>query len=200
VRLGWFVPFGSAYAQGVLAEGSSIPVLVAVPWRDYVSSGPSFELNAGVRLARNYNAFVLWERAQLGSGSAESKLRGGQSGGDTDYFALGLRATSNPNRLGFLTEIAVGYRQARATWDDGTEYRMTGGVLEGRIGIGADIRFSPLFTLSPLVSVGVGSFDRFRVVAPGGASYDRIGPNDAPAGHGWVGLSVGGHVDLFGVK
>jgi hypothetical protein len=199
-RLGWFVPFGSAYAQGVLDQASEIPVLVSVPWRDYVSSGPSFELDAGARISRNYNVFALWERAELGSGRAESQLRGGQTGGDTDFFALGLRATSNPDRLGFITEISVGYRQARATWNDGTEYRMTGGVLEGRIGIGADIRFNPMLTLSPLLSVGVGSFDRFRVVAPGGASYDRMGPNDAPGGHGWVGLSVGGHVDLFGTK
>jgi hypothetical protein len=199
-RLGWFVPFGSAYAQGVVDEASGIPVLVSVPWKHYVSSGPSFELNAGARISRNYNLFALWERAELGSGSTESDLRGGQSGGDTDFFALGLRATSNPNHLGFITEIAVGYRQARATWEDGTEYRMTGGVLEGRIGVGADIRFSPLLTLSPLISVGVGSFDRFRVVAPDGTSYDRIGPNDAPGGHGWFAITMGGHVDLFGTK
>jgi hypothetical protein len=197
-RLGWFVPFGSAYAMGVEDAATGLPVLVSVPWKNYVSSGPSFELDAGARISRNYNVFALWERAFLGSGKAEAALHGGQDGGDTDFFALGLRATSDADGLGFLTELAVGYRQARARWNDGTEYRMTGGVLEGRLAIGADIRLNPMLSVGPMLAVGVGSFDRFRVVVPGGASYDQIGPDDSPGGHAWLSLALGGHVDLLG--
>jgi hypothetical protein len=199
VRLGWLMPFGSAYARAVKDPYGDL-ILQSVPWKDYVSSGPAFELNAGVRLARAYSAFGLWERAELGSGSAESKLYGGQKGGDTDYFALGLRASSNPDAIGLVTELAIGYRQARARWKDGTELRMTGGVLEGRIGVGADIRLGPQLSLSPMLELGVGSFDRLRRVAPGGASYNQLGVNDSPGSHGWLTLGIAAHADLLGAK
>ena len=65
--------------------------------------------------------------------------------GDTDYWAISLRATSDADSIGVLTELALGYRQARAKWEDGSELQMTGGVLEGRIGVGADVRLSPVF-------------------------------------------------------
>jgi hypothetical protein len=198
-RLGWFLPFGSTYAHAV-PDGYGNLILTSVPWQAYLHSGPAFELDAGLRLARNYNLFALWQRAELTSGSAETHLYGGQHGGDSDFFGGGLRATSDADRIGLFSEIAVGYRQARAVWEDGTELRMTGGVLEGRIGIGADFRMSPAFTLSPELELGVGSFDRVRRVAPGGGSYDLIGPYDSPASHGWFMVSVGGYVDLFGAE
>ena len=199
VRLGWFVPFGSAYAHGV-RDADGILILAPVPWKNYLSSGPAFELDVGVRLARAYNLFGLWQRAELGSGNVENKLYGGQAGGDTDYFAVGLRASSDADSIGLVTELAIGYRQARAVWNDGTELRMTGGVLEGRIGVGADIRLSSVLSVSPLLELGVGSFDRLRRVTAGGASYDQLGVNDAPGSHGWVTLGVGGHADLLGGK
>jgi len=198
-RLGWFVPFGSAYAHGV-RDPDGFLILAPVPWKNYVSSGPAFELDAGVRLARAYNLFGLWQRAELGSGSVENDLYGGQKGGDTDYFAVGLRASSDADSIGLVTELAIGYRQARAVWNDGTELRMTGGVLEGRIGVGADIRLSSILSLSPLLELGVGSFDRLRRVTSTGASYDQLGVNDAPGSHGWVTLGIGGHADLLGGK
>jgi hypothetical protein len=197
-RVGWFFPFGSAYASGVRDPVTGVVYLGSVPWTNFVSSGPAFEIDAGVRLGRNYNLFGFWERAQLMSSSKSEHLYGGQNGGDSDYWALALRATSDADSIGVLTELALGYRQARAKWEDGSELQMTGGVLEGRIGIGADVRLSPVFSLQPIVAVGVGSFDRMKHVAPGGGSYDLIGPNDATASHGWVTFSVAGSADLFG--
>lgn len=198
-RLGWFIPFGSAYARGALDPLGNV-ILTGVPWKDYVSSGPDFELDAGMRLGRYYQVFALWQRAELSSGGTEKHLYGGQHGGDSDFFALSLRATTDADRVGLVTEVAVGYRQARASWADGSELRMTGGVLEGRLGLGADIRLSPVFTLSPLIELGVGSFDRVRRVVPGGGSYDLIGPDDAPGSHGWFTFGVGGYADLLGVR
>jgi hypothetical protein len=197
-RLGWFVPFGNVFAQGTPA-GEYI-VLDGVPWSDYASSGPMFEIDVGMRLARSYNLFALWERAQLGSGDALNDVSGGQSGGDTDFFAVGLRASSDPDHVGFVTELALGYRRARATWEDGTELQFTGGVLEGRIGLGADIRLSPVVTLSPLLTLGVGSFGDVEWQAPNGYKTDAFGPDDQADGHAWFTLTMGGHFDLAGSK
>lgn len=196
-RVGWLVPFGSAYALGVADPYGNV-YLTSVPFSDFLRSGPAFEIDAGVRLGRHYNLFGLYQRTQLRSGTAERNLHGGQNGGDSDYFAGGLRASSDADGIGLLTEITLGYRQARAKWEDGTELRMTGGAFEGRIGLGADLRLNEVFSLSPMIELGVGSFDRIRVVEPGGHGYDLMGAYDAPGSHGWWMFSIGGFVDLFG--
>ncbi len=195
-RVGWFLPFGNVFARGT-ASGNVL-ILEGVPWSDYASSGPMFELNAGLRLARNYNLFALWERAELGAGDALNDISGGQTGGDTDFFGGGLRASSDADEVGFVTELALGYRRARAVWEDGTELQFTGGILEGRIGLGADIRLSPIFSLSPMATIGVGSFGDVEWKAPNGTKTDAFGELDQADGHAWFSLTLGGHFDLAG--
>jgi hypothetical protein len=195
-RLGWFIPFGNVFARGTPA-GDFI-LLDSVPWSDYASSGPMFEIDVGMRLSRSYNLFLLWERAQLGSGDAMNDIAGGQTGGDTDFYALGLRASSDADNIGFLTELALGYRRARAVWEDGTELQFTGAILEGRIGLGADIRLSRSFTLAPLATLGVGSFGDIEWQTPDGTTSNAFGPYDQADGHAWFTLNVGGHFDIAG--
>jgi hypothetical protein len=198
VRTGWFLPFGSLYAHAQPPDADGVVLLEPVPWRDFASSGITFEVDVGARIARNYMVFALWERAQLGSG--RSNTYGPQSGADTDYFAAALRATSDADRVGMLTEIAIGYRQARTRFENGGKLELTGATFEGRLGLGADIRFNEWFTLSPLATIGVGSFGRIRRVLPNGASYDVPGPRDEADSHAWFTLTVGGHMDVFGTK
>ena len=114
-RVGWFLPFGNLFARAQPPDAYGFYGFRRVPWSDYASSGLMLEADAGARIGRNYSVFALWERAQLGSGDAEDNLYGGQSGADSDFWGLGVRASSNPNRIGLVTEIALGYRRARAT-------------------------------------------------------------------------------------
>ena len=53
-RVGWLFPFGNLWARAepVASSGGSGYVLRGVPWRDYASSGPMFELDAGMRVSR----------------------------------------------------------------------------------------------------------------------------------------------------
>jgi hypothetical protein len=158
------------------------------------------EGDLGARLGRNYTVFALWERAQLTSGNAENNVFGGQDGGDSDFWALGLGASSDADTIGLLTEIALGYRQFRATWEDGSELQFTDGVLDGRIGFGASIRLSPMLTISPMATIGVGSFGEIDRVFPDGGSASVIRPGDAADSHAWFTLGVGAHADLLGTK
>jgi hypothetical protein len=196
IRLGWFVPFGYVYA-----ESAPNPYgFHRVPWSYYASTGLMLEGDVGARLGRNYTVFALWERAELASGDHYNNVYGGQDGSDSDFWALGFQASSDADALGFVTEIALGYRQARATWKDGTEIQFTDGWLEGRIGFGAGIRLTPMFSITPMLTLGVGSFGSIDRVFPDDASASLIRPGDAPDSHGWFTIGIGGHADLFGAK
>jgi hypothetical protein len=157
-----------------------------------------FEVDVGARLGRYYNVFLLWERAMLGTGSEAPDAYGGQKTGESDFYAIGLRVSSDADKIGFLTEIDLGYRRFRARWEDGTELHMTDAPLEFRLGLGADIRLSSLFSLSPMLTLGVGTFGSAEWQAPNGDTSDATLPGDRGSGHGWLTLQVGGHFDLAG--
>lgn len=196
-RVGWFIPFGSLWTEAIQGTGG-LEGYEDVGWSEYASSGPMFELDVGARLGRHYNLFFAWERAALGTGSAAPDANGGQTTGETDFYAVGLRISSDADKVGFLTEINLGYRRFRARWEDGTELQMTEAPLEFRLGLGADIRFGPLFSLSPMATLGVGSFGSAEWKAPNGDTTDATKPGDRAAGHGWVTLQLGGHFDIAG--
>ena len=198
LRLGWFFPFGNAWAKArpVSTNAGNGYVLEGVPWRDYASSGPMFELDAGFRLSRAYTVFALWERAQLGAGDNDID-EGPQRRAETDFWAVGLRASSNPDRLGFLTEVAVGYRRARTIFENDVEYQFTDAPFEARLGLGAELRMNRLTTLSSLITVGVGGFGSVESVQPNGNAVSKIQGLDQGDGHAWVTLSIAGHVDLL---
>jgi hypothetical protein len=196
VRVGWFFPFGNVWARArpVSTSSGTSYVLEGVPWRDYAAPGPMFELDAGLRLSRAYTLFGLWERAQLGSGRDTSE--GEPDRAESDFWAVGLRASSNPDQLSFLTEVAIGYRRARSFYTNGVEVQLTDAPFEARLGIGAELRLSRMSSLSGLVTVGVGGFGTIERVAPDGAAVSKVLPRDQGDGHGWATLSLGGHFDL----
>lgn len=206
VRAGLFVPFGSLWARCTdcgNANNNQYVTLKGVPWRDYASTGPMFELDAGARLSRNYTIFALWERAQLGSGNGDPNSalasHGNASHGDTDFWGVGVRATTDPDRIGFVTELAIGYRRARSVWPDGTELQLTDAPFEARLGMGADIRLNGYVTLSPMFTLGVGSFGKVESVSNHTVT-DQTGSLDQADGHAWATLNFGGYFDLLGSR
>jgi len=196
VRTGWFVPFGDLWGYCVNDAYGNCVRINATSWDQYSGSGPMLELDLGARLARHYNVFGLWERASLGHGDGFDEAYGGQRTGDTDFWALGVRVSSDPDELGLLVEFALGYRRARALWRNGIELRLTDAPLEARIGIGADIRFSRIVALSPLVTFGFGRFGSAEWVDSHHNSVDVLDGLDA-FGHGWFTLQLGAHFDTF---
>lgn len=197
VRLGVFIPFGNVWAQArqVSTASASGYVLEGKPWSDYASTGGMLELDVGVRVSRSYTVFALWERAQLGSGDDESN--GPQDGAESDFWAAGLRASSNPDKLAFLTEVAVGYRRARTFFENGDEYQFTEAPFEARLGLGAEYRLSRMVSFSSLLTIGVGGFGSAESVAPNGNAVPLTRPLDEADGHAWATLSIGSHFDLI---
>jgi hypothetical protein len=194
-RTGWFIPFGDLWARRTPAG------VIGVPWTDYSTSGPMLELNAGARLSRYYTVFALWERAWLGGGKGDPQsttLLGKSDKGDTDFWGLGIRASTNPDELGFVTELAIGYRRARAKFDNGDEIQFTNSPFETRLGLGAELRLSRQFSISPMATIGFGQFGTIESVSHGDIRDEaRYAQADA---HAWATFTVGGHFDLFGSK
>jgi len=192
-RAGLFVPFGSLWLDGADYGGGLF--YRHRSFADYASSGPTGELDVGARLGRRYNLFGLWEHASLGAGSLDDHAFGGQMRGSTDLYGIGLRFSTDPGSTGFLLEFALGYRDFHAHWADGTTLSL-GNAFDARIGLGADIRMSRWFALSPMVILGGGSFSHARWSGPAG-NQDAFGPLDQPGQYGTFELALGAHADIF---
>jgi hypothetical protein len=196
VRTGWFVPFGDLWGYCASDAYGNCVRVNATSWNQYSGSGPMLELNLGARLARHYDVFGLWERASLSHGEGFNEAYGGQRTGDTDFWALGVRVSSDPDDLGLLVEFALGYRRARALWRNGFELRLTDAPLEARIGLGVDIRLSRIVALSPMATFGFGRFGSAEWVDSRHNSVQVLDYLDA-FGHGWFTLQLGAHFDAF---
>lgn len=162
------------------------------------SSGPMMELNIGARLARNYNVYVLWERAQLASGDGLYNDYN-QRSAETDYVALGVRLSADPDDVGMVLDLAVGARRFLAKYSGGNELQLTDAPLESRLGVGADIRLAPNFTLSPMVTLGLGAFGEATWVTKT-TVMDALPSGNDSLTHGWLTLQLGGHFDIAGTN
>jgi hypothetical protein len=194
-RLSWFVPMGSLWIDAF--DGRAGLYYRRRLFEDYASSGPAFEFDVGARLARRYTVFALMEHALVGSGSLDDNAYGGQSRGRTSLYGAGVRFSTNPTSLGFLLELGLGYREFRASWSDGTELTLTGGWVDARIGVGADVRVSKYFSLSPMLVFGGGAFGQARWSGPGRPNGDALDGYDAAGQYSTFSAQLGGHFDMY---
>lgn len=153
-------------------------------------------MDAGARISRHYTVFALWERSVFRPGSLDAAAFGGQKVGLSDLFGAAFRYSSNPDRIGLLVEIALGYRWFGARWEDGTKLTASGSFPDVRLGIGADIRLSRHFSLSPLLTLGSGVFNNL-VWVRGGRELEARNILDENAQYGTFNISVGGHFDVY---
>jgi hypothetical protein len=194
VRVGWLVPFGNVWLDGF--NGGSGLAYRPRTFASYAAPGPAAEIDVGARLSRRYMVFALFEHASLGAGSLDDRSFGGQTRGATNFYGAGLRFSTEPGSLGFAMEIALGYRDFHAHWSDGTELALTDGIIDARLGLGADIRVNRWLSLSPMLVLGGGSFQSTRWSGPAG-SHDAQTSFDEPGEYGTFALQLGGHVDVY---
>lgn len=186
-RLGMIAPFGKLDYDH--ADGFSGP-----NWADVAGPGSSFELDAGGRFERHFVVYAFWERGSLGIGRSRNLLGEGieQTRARTDLYGVGFRWTSNPDETGLVLDAALGHRRFRADFGDDVRLRLSSPI-EVRIGIGADIRVSRVFTISPMMQISNGSFMTMHLGQTGQPTQSLL-QYEAP--HGTFGLAVGGHFDL----
>jgi len=198
VRAGALFPFGQAFATyqyGYYEYGES--------WSGLATGGPSVEADVGARLGRHFIVFGFIEHAWMGKGSDASWRYpnppyvpfGEQQSASTDFTGLGFRYSSNPNRVGILFDVGLGYRWFRERWETGAKMYLHG-FGEFRLGAGADIRISRLLSITPLFSVSSGVFSNRQWTVPGQGTSEISG--SMSGGHGTLNFTVGGNFDLFG--
>jgi hypothetical protein len=163
---------------------------------DFASSGPKTELDLGVRLARRYNVLAHWEYANLGPGRALDDDLGGQRG-HMNFIGFGFRFSSDPDDVGVLVEAVIGYRSFQTSWDNGATLRATDDFLNTRLGFGADIRISPLLSISPLVGIAGGFFEEVEWTFADGTKQSALSYFDDYSQHTVITLDIGAHFDII---
>jgi hypothetical protein len=120
----------------------------------------------------------------------------------SDFVGLGFRyVAGDVSRVGFASDLSFGLRTVTIR-QGGSEFTMRSTELF-RLGLGAEIRLSTLFTLSPMftLSGGVMTDTKGSVTFRDGQTtpFDPNGETIRfQRGYVVVGLGCGAHFDLFG--
>ncbi|WP_394845574.1 hypothetical protein LZC95_52160 [Pendulispora brunnea] len=183
---------------------------------NFLGPGPAVEVDLGARLGKHYIPFLFWEHGFMRQGH---RFDGTDATSSSDLIGLGFRyAAGNVDRASFLSELSIGLRTV--TVKNGNEtFKMSTWELF-RLGLGAEIRFSKLFTISPMAHISSGamndsdgsvtfSADGSRDYAAAAASDPNIRAPFHPtfvngqniqSGRSYVvvGIGCGAHFDIFG--
>lgn len=197
-RVGYFVPFGDLWGR-CSAGVTACDQIEGAKFSDVAATGPMFEFDIGARLGRNYVVYFGWERAQLGGASGPSPAAdsGNQTRAESDFFAVGVRLSADPDDIGLLLDLAIGARRFRGFYPGDVELQLTDAPMESRLGIGVDIRTHRRFSLSPMLTLGLGSFGKAEWVTPTTVGT-AVPSNSDRLTHGWLTLQLGGHFDIGG--
>jgi hypothetical protein len=194
-RLG-LMGFGGSFYNNELGQGETTG--------NFVTVGATVEADAGARLGKRYLPYLFWEHGFFGAGH---RFDGESASASSDFRGFGVRySLGDVDGVSFLSDLAIGLRTVNVS-AAGSTYKMSG-VEIFRFGVGAEIRFSTLFTLSPLAWVTQGSMsDTSGNVAfgPGGSgdgltspTYKNGQPINDQRSYFAIGLGCGAHFDIFG--
>jgi hypothetical protein len=169
-----------------------------------VGNGMAPEIDVGVRFAHRYAAFLFYEHGFLLAGH---RFDGEASASaSTDFYGIGFRFLSGDvDSVAFASDISIGKRVVTVK-NNGETYAMSGLEIF-RLGLGAEIRVTTLFTIDPTLSISGGSLNDTEgtvTFAPrqgdgsthppfvGGKTIDDARP------YVMLSLGVGVHFDVFG--
>jgi len=171
---------------------------------NFVGRGIAGEVDVGARLGYRYVPYLFLEHGFMGKGH---RFEGVDATASSDLYGIGFRYTAgNPNTAGFLTEISVGIRTVTVKSGSQT-YKMSSFEIF-RLGLGAEIRLSTLFVLSPMAQLSGGSMsdtDGDITYGPDGSKDGLTRPtyrngDHVASDHPYVvvGIGCGAHFDIFG--
>ena len=169
-----------------------------------VGNGMAPEIDLGVRFAHRYAAFLFYEHGFLLAGH---RFDGQPSASaSTDFYGVGFRFLSGDvDSVAFASDISIGKRVV--TVKNGSETYSMSGLEIFRLGLGAEIRVTTLFTIDPVLSVSGGSLNDTEgtvTFAPNQGDGSTRPPFtsgqtlDDARPYVMLSLGVGVHFDVFG--
>lgn len=166
-----------------------------------VRPGLGIEVDAGVRLGRRYVPYVFLEHGFMQAGRL---FEGTNATVASDYLGLGVRTTfGDPDEVAFETDLAMGLRRLRVSND--TQQWSISNLELFRFGLGAAIRLTSGFALSPMFTISTGSMsDTSGSISykPGSVISGPVYQDGASVASSRVyivaGIGCGAHFDLFG--
>jgi hypothetical protein len=189
-----------AYMGGLYAFGANQIETVG----NFVQPGLALELNAGARIARRYIPYFAFEIGLMGAGHRFDQT---STRANTSFFGFGFRYLSGDvDRAAFVSDLSIGLRTFQVS--NGTGTWSATGLEILRAGLGAEIRLSTLFTLSPMATIAWSSVsDTSGHISYAPNQGDGLtgpvfqnGQSIGSAQTSYVAfvLGCGGHFDLFG--
>ncbi len=171
---------------------------------NFIGNGLAVELDVGVRLGKRYVPYVFIEHGFVAQGH---RFAGSDATSASDMYGLGFRYTAGDvDSAGFLTELSVGIRTVSVS-NAGQTYKMSA-FEYFRLGLGAEIRISTLFVISPMAHLSGGAMDNTSGTVGFSADGSKDGikeptyrNNDnilTQRGYLIVGIGCGAHFDVFG--
>lgn len=181
--------------------------------RDFVGGGTGLELALGYRVSPSWTPYGFFEYARFKNGTVNNDVDDKVS---SAQVGLGIHANTNPDGLGFLFDIGVGYRWLTVPYGSGQLSSLDGGasatgpgkatyggVTAMRLGLGLSLASSKSVRWDLMAQGSFGSFSTRRdsnatCVSGGygkGETCETIPEKDRGA-HAFVGVSLGALFDL----
>jgi hypothetical protein len=192
-----------AYGGGLYLDNQATQAQETVG--NFVRPGLAVELNVGARIERRYIPYLVGEVGLLGAGH---RFDGTSAAAGTSFAGIGFRfLAGDVNGISLISDLSFGIRKFQVSLNNQTWSAM--GLELFRVGVGADLRMSNLFTLSPLLTLSGGSLSS----TSGGVAYapnQGDGVTGTPAFPGGsipgnyqstyyaVAIGCAAHFDLFG--
>jgi hypothetical protein len=195
-RLGALTYGGSFYEYQVGSDRSQLETTGNI-----VRPGVALEVDIGVRLARRYVPYLFLEHGVMQKGRF---FEGTDARVASDYLGIGFRTIfADPDEVGFVTDIALGVRTLSVS--NATQSWSISALELFRFGLGAEIRVTSKFVLSPMFTVSTGSMSD----TSGSISYASTSAIQGPVFQNGAsvtssrvyivaGLGCGAHFELFG--
>ncbi len=121
----------------------------------FVTNGLALEADVGARISKRYIPYLALELGLVGPGS---RFQGGGTSATagTSFLGVGFRfLAGNVNSVSFASDLSFGFRKFQ---DSNQGQTWTASAFEFlRLGLGADIRFTDYFTISPMVTLSGGT-------------------------------------------
>ena len=167
----------------------------------FVTNGLAPEVDLGARISRRYIPYLALELGFVGPGS---RFQGTQATAGTSFVGVGFRfLMGDTSSVSFASDLSLGFRKFQVTNAGST---WTASAFEFlRLGLGADIRFTDYFTISPMITLSGGTVaDTSGSVAFAPNQSDgAVGtppgqiPNWAQTSYVSIVIGCGAHFDLL---